>query len=192
MEQFLTRKVLLGYVIRDEKIVTGNNSNNRVIQVKSEGEKVAKGNQIFRYAIENEDEINKKIDELNEKIQEAMLGQTELFPADIKAIEDQIETKIDGLKAKNDIQEIAEYKKDINTYITKKSKIAGDLSPAGSYIKGLIEERESYQKKLTENSEYVTVPMAGVVSYRVDDLEEVLTPNNLEELSKGDGYKSKF
>lgn len=184
MERFLTKKVLLGYVIRDEKIVEGNNNSNGIIQVRSEGEKVAKDSQIFRYAIENEDEINQKIDELNLKIQEAMLGQTEQFPADIKAIENQIETKIDGLKSKNDIQEIAEYKKDINTYITKKSKIAGELSPAGSYINQLIEERESYQKKLTENSEYITVPMAGVVSYRVDDLEEVLTPDNLENLSK--------
>jgi len=174
----------IGYVIRDEKIVKGNNSSNGMIQIKSEGEKVAKGSQIFRYAIENEDEINTKIDELNTKIQEAMLGQTEPFPSDIKAIESQIETKIDGLKFKNDIQEISEYKKDINTYITKKSKIAGDLSPAGSYINQLIEERESYQKKLTENSEYVIAPMAGVVSYRVDDLEEVLTPNNIESLNK--------
>lgn len=184
MGQFLKRRVLPGYVIRDEKIAKGNNNNNGMIQVKSEGEKVAKGSRIFRYAIENEDEINKKIDEINAKIQEAMLGQTELFPADIEAIENQIETKIDGLKTKNNIQEIAEYKKDINTYITKKSKIAGDLSPAGSYINGLIEERETYQKNLTENSEYVTAPMAGVVSYRVDGLEEFLTPDNLENLNK--------
>lgn len=184
MEQFLTKKVLFGYVIRDEKIAKGNNNTNGMIQVKSEGEKVAKGSQIFRYAIENEDEINKKIDELNAEIQEAIMGQTELFPADIKAIENQIETKIDGLKSKNDIQEIAEYKKDINTYITKKSKIAGDLSPAGSYINELVKERENYQKKLTENSEYVTAPIAGVVSYRVDDLEEVLMPDNVGELSK--------
>ena len=177
------RKVLFGYVIRDEKIAKGNSSNG-MIQVKSEGEKVAKGSQIFRYAIENEDEINTKIDELNVKIQEAMIGQVDLFPADVKAIESQIETKIDGLKYKNDIQEISEYKKDINTYITKKSKIAGELSPAGSYINELIKERESYQSKLIENSEYVTAPMAGIVSYRVDDLEEVLTPNDFENLNK--------
>ena len=174
----------VGYVIRDEKIAKGNNSSNGMIQVKFEGEKVAKGSQIFRYAIENEDEINTKIDEINTKIQEAMIGQSETLPTDIKAIENQIETKIDGLKSKNDIQEISEYKKDINTYITKKSKIAGDLSPAGSYIKELIQERENYQKKLTENSEYVNSPMAGVVSYRVDDLEEILTPDNLENLNK--------
>ncbi len=174
----------VGYVIRDEKIAKGNNSNNAMIQIKAEGEKVAKGSQVFRYASETEDEINSKIDDLNAKIQEAMLGQNDLFSSDIKAIENQIETKIDGLKTKNDIQEISEYKKDINTYITKKSKIAGDLSPAGSYINELIEERESYHKKLRENSEYVTAPMSGVVSYRVDDLEEVLTPNNFESLNK--------
>ena len=173
-----------GYVIRDEKITEGNSSNKSMIQVKSEGEKVAKGSRIFRYAIENEDEINKKIDELNTKIQEALLGQTELLPTDIKAIEKQIETKIDGLKFKNDIQEISEYKKDINTYITKKSKIAGELSPAGSYINELIQERNNYQKKLIDNSEYVNSPMSGVVSYRVDGLEEILTPDNIENLNK--------
>ena len=174
----------VGYVIRDEKITKGKNYDNGMVQIKAEGEKVAKGDQIFRYASENEEEINTKIDELNSKIQEALLGQTNLFTNDIKSIESQIENKIDGLKSKNDIQEISEYKKDINTYITKKSKIAGELSQAGSYINGLIKEKEEYQKNLKDNSEYVNAPMAGVVSYRVDDLEETLTPNNFEDLNK--------
>lgn len=173
----------IGYVIRDEKIVKGNNTENEMIQIKSEGEKVAKGNQVFRYSSKNEEEINAKIDELNVKIQEALIGQNGLFPSDVKAIEKQIENKIDGLKSKNNIQEISEYKKDINTYITKKSKIAGSLSQAGSYINGLIQERESYQKKLKEQSEYVTAPLAGVVSYRVDDLEETLTPDSFDNLN---------
>lgn len=174
----------VGYVIREEKIAEGNNFSNGMIQIKAEGEKIAKESQIYRYAIENEAEINTKIDELNGKIQEALLGQTDILPSDIKAIENQIEKKIDGLKSKNDIQEISEYKKDINTYITKKSKIAGDLSPAGSYINGLIEERETYKKKLIENAKFVIAPMAGVVSYRVDGLEEMLTPESFESLNK--------
>lgn len=174
----------VGYVIRDEKIAEISSEDNDIIQIKAEGEKVAKGSQIFRYATKSEDELNTRIDELNVKIQEAMLGQTEPFPSDIKAIERQIETKIDGLKSKNDIQEIAELKKDINTYITKKSKIAGELSPAGSYINELIKEREKYQEELDLNSEYAIAPIAGVVSYRVDELEEILTPNNLKSLTK--------
>lgn len=173
-----------GYVIRDEKVAKGTNYENGIIQIKAEGEKVAKDSQIFRYANKNEEEINNKINELNGKIQEAVDGQTELFPNDIKSIDSQIENKIDGLKLKNNLQEISEYKKDINTYITKKSKIAGDLSKAGTYINGLIKERENYLNELEKNSEYVTAPMAGVVSYRVDYLEDVLTPNNFKSLNK--------
>ncbi|MBQ3145600.1 MAG: hypothetical protein IJB90_03405 [Clostridia bacterium] len=174
----------IGYVIREEKIAKGNNYQNGIYQIKTEGEKVANGDSIFRYYSSNEESLNEKIDELNNKIQEAMLGQTNLFPADVKAIENQIENEIDGLKFKNNIQDITENKKDIDTYITKKSKIAGELSQAGSYINSLIKEREEYQSQLKINSEYVKAPISGVVSYRVDNLEEILTPSNFETLSK--------
>lgn len=174
----------IGYVIRDEKIVKGENYQNGIYQIKTEGEKVAKGDYIFRYYSSNEEKLNKNIDELNSKIQEAMQGQDDLFPRDIKAIDNQIENKIDGLKYKNNIQEINENKKDINTYITKKSKIAGELSQAGSYINELIKEKENYQSELKKNSEYVRAPMSGVVSYRVDNLEEVLTPDSFSTLNK--------
>ena len=47
-----------------------------------------------------------------------MEGQTEIFSSDIKALENQIATKIEGKQNKNSIQEIKEYKTDINGYIT--------------------------------------------------------------------------
>lgn len=174
----------VGYVIRDEKVAKGTNYDNGMLQIKAEGEKVAKGDPIFRYYSENEEALNTKIEELNVEIQEAMLGRTNLLPGDVQAIDEQIDSKIDGLKSKNDLQEISEYKNDINTYITKKSKIAGDLSKAGTYINNLIKEREKYQSEIKENSEYVNAPISGVVSYRVDNLEEILTPNNFENLNE--------
>ena len=174
----------IGYVIRDEKIVKGYNNQNNMVQIKVEGEKTASGEPIFRYSGTSEEELNNKINELNSKIQEAMMGQTNLFSGDIKAIENQIENKIDGLNLKNNIQEILENKKDINTYITKKSKIAGDLSKAGSYINNLIQEREKNQEELKKASEYVNAPMSGVVSYRVDNIEEILTIDKFENLDK--------
>ena len=174
----------IGYVIRDEKVIKGTNNQNGMVQIKVEGEKTASGEPIFRYSGNNEEELNTKINELNNQIQEAMTGQTDLFSGDVKAIENQIENKIEGLNSKNDIQEIVENKKDINTYITKKSKIAGDLSKAGSYINNLIQEREQYQAELNKASEYVNAPMSGVVSYRVDNMEETLTIDNFESLNK--------
>ena len=175
---------VIGYVIRDEKVTKGINYKNGMYQIKTEGEKVANGDPIFRYYGNNEETLKTKIDELNNKIQEAMLGQTNMFPRDIEAIDKQIENKIDGLKSKNNIQEISENKKDINTYITKKSKIAGELSKAGSYINSLIQEREKYQSELKSNSEYINAPMSGIVSYRVDNYEDILTPEKFETLNK--------
>lgn len=174
----------IGYVIRDEKVVKGENYQNGIYQIKTEGEKVAKGDYIFRYYGSNEEKLNEDIKELNNKIQEAMVGKTDLFPRDAKAIENQIENKIDGLKYKNNIQEINENKKDIDTYIIKKSKIAGESSQAGTYINSLIKEKEKYQSELKKNSEYVKAPMSGVISYRVDNLEEILTPDNFNDLNK--------
>ena len=62
-----------GYIIRDEKIADSVDNKNEVYKIKAEGERVAKGQDIFRYYSTNEELINKKIEELNSKIQEAMV-----------------------------------------------------------------------------------------------------------------------
>ena len=175
---------ITGYVIREEKTVKGANYKNGMVQIKTEGEKVAKGENIFRYYGANEEDLKQKIAEINENIQKAIAGQAEFLTSDISAIDNQIANKIEGISQENDVQKIREHKKDIDTYITKKSKIAGELSQAGSYINGLIQEKNKYDEELKKNSEYVIAPMSGVVSYRIDNLEEVLTPNNFEMLDK--------
>lgn len=174
----------VGYVIRNETVVQGNNYKNGMVQIKSEGERVAKGDSIFRYYSNNEENLVKKIQELDVKIQEAMENETDLFKGDMKLLENQIEQKLIEVSNLKDIQKISEYKKDINTKITKKAKIAGSLSPAGSYLRKLIDERSSYENSLNSGAEYVTAPESGIVSYRVDGLENVLTLESFSTLNK--------
>ena len=176
----------VGYVIRDETVVQGNNYKNGMIQIKAEGERVAKGDSIFRYYSNNEETLTKKIQELDIKIQEAMESenQTNLFSSDMKVLESQIQQQLIELAQLKDVQKIEEYKKDINNKILRKAKIAGELSPSGSYIRKLIEERSSYENSLNSGAEYVTAPESGIVSYRVDGLEEVLTPESFSTLNK--------
>ena len=85
----------IGYVIRDEKVVKGNNYKNGMEQIKTEGEKTAKGESIYRYYSKNESDLTKQIAELDSKIQEALDGQTDLFSSDIKLIENQLDEKIE-------------------------------------------------------------------------------------------------
>ena len=174
-----------GYIIRDETVLKGENYKNGIAQIKSEGEKVAKGESIFRYYTSGEEGLVEKIQELDIKIQEAWESENNnLFTGDIKILEQQIETKLNQMFHITDMQKMTEYKKDLNTYLTKKAKIAGEQSPAGSYLKKLIEERSKYENQLNSGAEYITATKSGVISYRVDGLEEVLTTENFATLSK--------
>ena len=174
---------LIGYVIRDEKLIETPDEQSKLVQIKNEGERVAVGEAVFRYEAANEQELNARIKELNNEIQTALEGQTDIFSSDITALEKQIETKIDGIQDKNNIQEIKEYKTDISSYIVKKAKISGELSPAGSYINNLINERTAIENELKNNSKYENASIGGIVSYRVDGLETTLTPEKFETIN---------
>ena len=170
----------IGYVIRDEVVIQGENYKNGMEKIKSEGERVAVNEAVFRYYTKNEDSLKEKIAELDTKIQEAMQNQTQtengLLKADMISLETQIEQKLLEISSINDTTKLEEYKKEINELITKKANIAGELSPQGSYLKELIEERKNYENELNSGAEYVNSSKSGVVSYKVDGLEDVLKP----------------
>ncbi len=172
-----------GYVIRDETIVKGSNYKNGMEQIKTEGERVAKGEDIFRYYSSGEENLIKKIQDLDVKIDEAMAKEEPLYPSDVKALEKQIEDDINSLYQVNNLQTIRETKKSIADSITKKAKIAGEYSPAGSYLKKLIDERSEYENQLNEGAERLTAPISGVVSYKVDGLEDVLTTDDFSKIT---------
>lgn len=174
----------VGYVIRNEQVIKGDNYKNGMEQIKSEGEKAAKGESVFRYYSKNEDKLKQQIAELDGKIQEAMTNQPNLFSSDMKLLENQIDQKVEILNQVTDVSKLTEYKKEITDLVTKKAKIAGETSNSGSYLKQLINQRKTLENELNSGAEYVVAPMSGIVSYKVDGLEEVLKLDNFSTLSK--------
>lgn len=174
----------IGYVIRDEQVVKGDNYKNGMEHIKNEGEKTAKGDSIYRYYSKNEEELKKQISELDEKIQEALKGQKGIFSSDVKLLENQLDEKIELLNRTTDISKIEEYKKQISEIVTKKAKLSGESSAAGSYLKQLYGQRAQLEEQLNSGAEYIKAPVSGIVSYKVDGLEETLIPNNFSALSK--------
>lgn len=182
--QIYQEETAIGYILREETVLKGKNYKNGMSQIKTEGERVAKGEAIFRYYSNGEESLIKKIEELDTKIDEVMANEQNLFSSDTKVLENQITDKLNYVYNESDLSKIKEYKREINTYITKKAKIAGDLSPSGSYLKKLIDERSSYENKLNSGAEYLTSPISGVVSYRVDGLEELLKTDDFGKITK--------
>ena len=178
----------IGYVIRNEQVVKGNNYKNGMERIKNEGEKTAKGDSIYRYYSKNEEKLKEQIADLDTKIQEALTKQagleTSLKLSDIKLLENQIDEKVELLNKTTDISKIAEYKKQIMNLVTKKAKISGESSASGSYLKQLYNQRTKLEEQLNSGAEYIKAPSSGIVSYKVDGLEETLTPNNFSTLSK--------
>ena len=174
----------IGYIIRDEQVVKGENYKNGMEQIKTEGEKAAKDESIFRHYSKNEDDLIKKIAELDEKIQEVMSAQKNLPTSDVILIENQIDEKVEELNNLTDVTKMSECKKEINELVTKKANIIGEKSPSGSYLKQLEEQRTALENELNSGAEYITAPRSGIVSYKVDGLEETLTPQNFSTLSK--------
>ncbi len=175
----------VGYIIRDETVLKGKNYKNGIEQIKTEGEKVAKDEEIFRYYSNNEKNLVEKISELDTKIDEAMSKEDKKpFSADTKTLEEQIDTKISELYGESNLSIIQNNKQNINDNMTKKAKITGELSPSGSYLKKLIDERSKYEKELNSGSEYLKATKSGVVSYRVDGYEDVLTPDDFSKYTK--------
>ena len=104
--------------------------------------------------------------------------------SEVKLLENQLDNNISLLNKTTDISKITEYKKQINELITKKAKLAGETSAAGSYLKQLYSQRKKLEEQLNSGAEYIKAPTSGIVSYKVDGLEETLTPNNFSTINE--------
>lgn len=65
--EVIQEETVVGYVIRDETVVQGENYKNGMLQIKAEGQRVSKGDPIFRYLSETEENIKKEIAEIDNR-----------------------------------------------------------------------------------------------------------------------------
>lgn len=160
-------------------MLKGNDFSNGLAQIVTEGTRVSKGEAAFRYYSNHEEEITKQLEELDKQIDIALAEEGKnLSSPDIANLEVQIKQELNNMKGENNLQNIREYQKRINNYIIKKSEIAGNLSPEGSYIRTLVESRMSLSNQLTEDAETIYTPRPGIISYKVDGLEDTIKWNN--------------
>ena len=173
----------VGYIIRDEQVKKSENYQNGIYAIASEEQKVAINEPIFRYYSDTEKQITAQINDINYKIQDLLEKDKNVTSADIKAIENQIEDKIENMNTLNNYQEISEYKKNIDTLISKKINFIGDVTE-NKEIKNLIKERKVLENQFKNGTEYQRAPKSGIVSYRVDGFEDKLSPANLNSINE--------
>ncbi len=174
-------ETVIGYIIRNEKVIKNEEFQNGIIQISAEGEKVYKNEAIFQYYSDEAKQLANQITSFDLQIQEKLKTERITSNSDIKLIEAQIEEKLEELKKLNNIQEITEYNKTIKKLLERKISTLGSINGATSELKKLINQREKIDNQIRNSTKYLTAPISGIVSYRVDGLEEELTIDNFDK-----------
>ena len=183
----------IGYIIRNEKVLDTSSYEGTPKANVDDATKVSKGTEIVTYMSREKEQLTEKIAKLDDKIQEAMERKQTILPNDVKVLDSEIEIYLyTNVKESNNVYSIYESKNLINEKIEKKAKIAGDLSPVGSQLKSLIEERTSYEKQINDSEKILKTPEAGLVSFRVDNYENVLSPSVISKLTLAELEKIKI
>lgn len=173
-----------GYVLREEIVLQNDEPDNGMVQIVPDGEKAAKNEAVYRYYSDSEDRILEEISNLDIQISDEIeQNGSNLISSDISSIERQIESTINEMYKINDVKKINEFRTELESYMTKKAQITGEISASDSKIRQLTNQRNDLQKQLEAESKIVYAPESGVVSYRVDGLEESLKVDDFSYLT---------
>lgn len=159
----------------------------------NEGEKVAFGKKVLEIASDaNTDEnLAIKIKEINDRIAE--MNQENLNNNFFAEDKEKIETNIYNLtqeikrqaKAGN-IANLTQARKDLTANLYKKSLIYGSGSFFGKNVEQLNQEKNMLETLYNKNTNVIYAQSAGIVSFELDGLEQVLNPVNIKNYKVND------
>lgn len=174
-------ETLAGYYVREERIVNSDKNKNGMQQIITEGQKVAANESIFRYYAENENNNKAKINEIDEKIQKLVeTSDIGIYNSDLRLIDSQMLDSLKNISTYNSIQNIKELKSTMKILENKKAEIVASSTSNDSEISKLISERKTLEKQRDADSTYIKAPISGILSYRIDGLEDKLKISDIK------------
>ncbi len=173
-------------LVRDEKVVKSP-SEGAIKYFAEDGQKVEKGYKIAEIYIDTVSEEDKKdIEELSKRVKEINSNKTNLFEMDSEKINKEIDTIIREIKYNKKIENfkiISDLQERLSNAIEKKRIISGDKSFSGHNLKNIEEQKNNLESRLRDSVIEVFSPESGIISYNIDGTEEILTPNNMTNLT---------
>lgn len=175
-------------IVRQEELLEPSPIDGRYIPEINEGEKAAAFTRIAMVTGSESDDLLREIEDINDKIVKARMEQVEksdFFSADLAKLDEEIGVKVQELilacNAKS-FSEMGRKRAEIRKIVEKKAEIVAGDSTDG-YISSLQQKKMSIQGRINENTRQVLTKKSGIVSYRIDGYETVLTPGRIKELS---------
>lgn len=183
--RFAEEETVRAICIRKEEVL-GDEGNKRLEKITSEGTRVAKGDDVFRYYSNDETAIIKKIDDINNEINRYLNTQKiNLNSRENQVINEQIRKIIDDSLKENSQERLKDNLNNINVKLKEKAK-DGEIFRNDENIKKLNAEKTRLEEGLTKNTKKIKAPFAGIVSYKIDGFENKLNSSKVDALSSED------
>lgn len=168
------------YVFKNETLVDYDKTL-PVTSIVDQGKKAAKNEAIATYKNDSYDDYLSQISTIDKQIQTLIKDLPLTYSADIANIEDKI------LKYSNEVQKttsylkMQEYKAKLDELAYKKINIIAKSTPDSSAIRDLVSKREELTKLSKQSSNIITTPVSGIVTYKVDGLENIYDFTKIED-----------
>ncbi len=177
-----------GLIVRDEYLVKSNRTGQPFYQY-SEGDYVSKDAVVCTVKDTNStNDIENMLDKLDKDILKTQKSRSDLsaFSEDITRIEENIQRVVDsyaGRTMKNDVSFLYDMKEQVQGFMMQRNEIW--LTENVDSLAQLTEEKSQYEQKLAQNQSTIRAERSGVLSLSYDGLEETLTPETLDSVTKG-------
>lgn len=159
-----------GIVIKQEQLI--NLSNNKaIIPLIEQGKRVRKAESVAIYKDNSYQEYINKVNALDKQIETLIKDLPQTYSNDISYIENQIELLGKQAKKTTSYIKIQEYKTKIDELSNQKITLLGELSPSGSKVRELIEQRTQIEENYKNSSDNIKSPISGCITYKIDGLE---------------------
>ena len=179
----------VGIIVREELVLTG--SGNYVDLVPSEGERAAAGDAVaLVYSDASALSTQQAIQSLGAEIEQLQYAlSTGTQSVDVTRLDQQVVSSIISLRAlaaSGDLSDLEDSALNLRTMVFQRDYAYGDTG-AASDIEQLIADKQSQLDTLTQSlsqvSQTIFAPAAGIFSGQVDGFESLITPGMLDSLT---------
>lgn len=194
-EGFMEESIdLKGVIIRNEKVYRSDGEG-KINILKEEGDRIKVGTKVAEVKLTTDDStIVSELNEINEKIDSIeKINNDTKNNSDGEKNNQSTETLIgkiqENILSKN-YAEVSYLKQELNSTIGKHSDVSGEGTLANQSLENLIKEKEKLTEKLEGNTINYFSQEAGIVSFKIDGLEDILIGENIENYSYKDIEKA--
>ncbi len=167
------------YVLKNETLVEYD-STQPVTSIVDQGKRTAKGEAIATYKSDSYDDYQNQIEQIDKQIQTLVKDLPPIYSSDISSINNEILKYSIEIQNETSYIKMQEYKTKLDELAYRKITVLANSTPDSSAIRDLVNQRENLVKISKESSNNILSPVSGLVTYKIDGLEDSYEYNNIQ------------